>query len=417
MAKANSQGTPTRGRIGGWSYFESIRGLIVRIATNIIPKGRKSTEAQRLVQLALANLVILWRSFDSLLTPTFKKRAKGETEPNAFTRENWNVARVYLTKDMVKAAACVVPPVKVNVGRLDPIKYWKDSVADWVATNILLGDLVITADTTVGEFSQAVITHNSVRFQNGDEFYLDFIRVYQSIDINTSYPAASTIGRHLMLDTESTAKLWETTGGCEGFESYNGHLASRYAERYMYAWIFIKKDSHGEYVGSTQALLGDNMAMLRRFTSLEAFEAACDSYGGFSQKFLIPYKAKLNPFNYTLNTNATVAGRNPDDGPLGNGSQEGEQAPAQVQLTFAVNDPALGQVSPASGLFTVGSTISATASLRSGVTNAEFSGWSYGVSTATRTIVVPATPQTYTANFRTTSSGGGTSSGDDDWSK
>ena len=92
---------------------------------------------------------------------------------------------VYLTKSEVNAGACVVAPYKITNGKLNSIVI--TGHGSQAVTDIALGSLTINDETTVADFSNAVVQNNK-DFEYGDQI-TDFL-LTQHINTVTCTPIA-----------------------------------------------------------------------------------------------------------------------------------------------------------------------------------------------------------------------------------
>ena len=90
---------------------------------------------------------------------------------------------VYLTKSEVNAGACVVAPYKITNGKLNSIVI--TGHGSQAVTDIALGSLTINDETTVADFSNAVVQNNK-DFEYGDQ--ITYFLLTQHINTVTCAP-------------------------------------------------------------------------------------------------------------------------------------------------------------------------------------------------------------------------------------
>lgn len=377
MAKTNDQGIPVEGGAGSYSWHYWNQESVMRKRHNV-KSTKKPTEAMMVTRMQWRNLVSLWGLFNDELHPSFEPLRPGETDYSRFLSANASVSSVFLTKAMAKAGACVLPNIVLTEGSLKPsVEYHREG--ENVVSDIALGTLVISADTTVAQFAFAVLNNNDGRYGKND--YLGFFLGKQSININTGYPVASVKGQRVKLDLECNLKLWEVTGQA-GFQTVNGYLGTPYAAMNLYAWVRLIETENNRLLVSSQRLVGEN-TLVDTYSTEEAFKKAADTYGGYKNKFLTPFKNKRLSDRVKLPEQSTT--------PTG-----------EVTITTSVQGA--GTVS-GGGTYAVGTQVTLTATPADAQT-APFQRWSDGVTQNPR-VVTASQNATYTAIFGASGSGGG----------
>ncbi len=123
-------------------------------------------------------------------------------------------------------AGCVLAPYQITRGKLPSIDYNLNG-DNVLVTDVALGGLVITADTTVAEFSAAVMACNDY-YEEGDQ--LTFFYGKQTVDVVTGTPRARINGFKVVLDTENVMKLWDVVSEL-GFKTVDGQKEAQAADR------------------------------------------------------------------------------------------------------------------------------------------------------------------------------------------
>lgn len=253
------------------------------------PRNPQTTLQMRR-RVSWANLVNLWASITPYMHPSFNHKPAGQTDFNAFMSENVGISPVFLTKKQAHQQECVVSPIMVTNGELPTIDTSLVSGGKLQST-IVLGDLTISAETTIANFSMAVLDNNP-DFAEGDQITGLLV---QQISVGTEgLPKANVIAQRVVLDTTDTrvlADVLEAESGSEDamFSSSNGYLASKASVNGGACWIHSRM-VNGETIVSTQNLSVNN-TILSSYTSAAAQVAAMKSYG-VTEKYLTPSSNK-----------------------------------------------------------------------------------------------------------------------------
>lgn len=267
------------GRYDGITVYVRNGKPIVRRSKN--DKGNPSkSKIQSAARLRWNNVQRLWSVFPREWRPLYQNRSVGSSNYNTFMSLNMHNTPIYLTKEEVKAYASVLVPLEVSHGILKEIVVEHDGTG--LASDIKVGNLNVTASTTVGQFAKAVLKSNR-NFAAGDQ--LTFIVGRQTEE--ASVPRASFECHTVTLALASDQLLSEAVGNSDGFEVRGGVLASQVVTGAA-AWVHSRPVEGGEPLVSTQWLWCDNAEMIARYTSPEALERASQSYGRVEPEFLTP---------------------------------------------------------------------------------------------------------------------------------
>ena len=258
--------------------------------TVVSEKISSTTDAKTLPQqkqrMKWANVVRMYKVLRDYMKLAFGGSTNGRNDYAKFVSTNLALAPVYLTKQEVNAGACIVAPYAITQGILKSI-----SVAgkgNQAVTSIALGSLTITANTTIAQFSNAVVTNNR-EFNYGDQ--ITFFLVHQTINEVTNMPIADVEACAIVLDKNNSATLLPLVDD-RGFAVQSGCLAAKagydFGDHGM-AWVHSRKQA-GKTLVSTQYLICDN-ALLTEYQSEAAYDMAAESYGGTNTVFLSPNSA------------------------------------------------------------------------------------------------------------------------------
>lgn len=335
----------------GQFTFKRISGKTI-VSEKVTTTTNTRTTAQQKHRMKWPNLIKMYAGVAPLLNCAFENKPQGLSDYNLFVKVNFPGTKVYLTKSEVGANTCIAAPYQITMGSLESISVTGEAGSS--VTDIDLGALEITAETTVKEFSNAIVMNN-LGFNYGDQ--IAFIQVDQVIHPITGYPQCRFTGESVVLDKGSETKLLNLVSTA-GFSVKEGKLACQLAEDFQgaYAWVHSRKES-GKTLVSTQVLTVKN-DLYAKYSSEAAYQRAVATYGGENSNFLTP------------------------------------EATSQKRLTL-VADPAEGGTVSGAGLYNEGETVSISASPKGSYT---FSRWSDGNSSESRTVTV-LTDMTLTAIF------------------
>ena len=272
MAILNGIPLVNKGRIGDFTIYQRDGKMQVRSRYNEPRHHRRLSEKQLRQCVRMGNNVALWHAFPQRYRPYFQFRRKGVTCFNMFVTYAMQAHPVYLSKQSSRGAACVVTDVLVSQGSLNDIVVGHDGVAP--VTNILLGGLAIDNDTTVRQFSQAVIDNN-YDYRPGDR--LRYYLCQQRILSATGEPVVRIYCQELVLDLMDSTPLHLAVDESNGFAQRGGRLAAVGEVTGGMAWVHIRPDEEGMMV-STQRLVCNNGQLMEQYGSEEALAEAGQSY-------------------------------------------------------------------------------------------------------------------------------------------
>lgn len=182
-------------KLGGAVIYQVNGQTLMRQLAPAVSNPR--TDAQMSTRVRLANLVAFYRASAGWMRGAFESKAANQSDYNAFVSANAAANAVWLTKSQVEAGTCIVAPYTISRGSMGEIK--QTATATMITSNLYVGELTISAGTTIGELSTALITNNN-GLQNGDQ-----LSVIQYIQ-NTGSAGAYTItcrAREMLLNTSS----------------------------------------------------------------------------------------------------------------------------------------------------------------------------------------------------------------------
>ena len=231
-------------------------------------------EGQVVYRVKMRNIQNIYASLKESLRGNFQDKTGRQTDYSRFQGVNMQKPAVYLNKKEVAIKAQIVAPYIVSFGTLPPIGYeLKDNL---LVTDISLGNLTITPDTTVSEMSLAIVKNNE-----GWELEdcLEFVAVRQ---MEGKTPTAKCIFAHLVLDKNNTAKLSEAVvvrdaNQIELSSSAEGFLQMNASDNGGFAIVRKHMASKG-LLTSTQELAVNN-PLFDLYHSDQRKQKALDSYG------------------------------------------------------------------------------------------------------------------------------------------
>lgn len=320
MAKTTDFLSNTRGKINDDYYTRQTE-------TGTVLNHKKHRRVRRSEQQAagrgqMPNAGAMFRLFTAQkLYNSFENKAAGTNDYNAFIQVNYNQTVVYIPKAVSQAAGCVLANYQYSRGSLPPIRLIL-SAADVLSTNLNLGSLVIDENTTVAQFSQAVI-QNNVDWQAGDQ--LTFFFAEQWID-SEGVPRATLQAQRMVMSLTSQTKLWSLVSAL-GFSSVNGYLGMNTALSETGASWIHSRDRQGDTTQvSTQRLMVVS-TLLAQYQGEEAMLVTAKSYGGINTRemFLSPQStmAELGMEEAVVNENENQNGGGSSGSSTGNGGNTG----------------------------------------------------------------------------------------------
>ena len=265
----------------GQFTFKRVNGKTV-VSEKIASTTNTRSAAQQKHRMKWPNLIKMYSGIGPFMNLEFENKPKGLSNYNMFVKTNFAASKVYLTKSEVGANACVAAPYQITTGSLESIVLTGEAGAS--VTDITLGRLDITADTTVRVFSNAVVTNN-VDYNYGDQ--ISFIWVEQLVDPITGYPRCKFHGEYVVLDKTSEVTLRSLVSET-GFSVMSGNLACSLGNDFQgaYAWVHSRKGG-GRTLVSSQVLVVKN-TLYDEYSTEEAYQRAVATYGGESDSFFTP---------------------------------------------------------------------------------------------------------------------------------
>ena len=280
MAQLDGQFKKMSGSLGQLTFRRV--GTKTYVSEKVTSTTNARTSAQQKHRMKWPNLIITGKWVCKFLHGAFEDKPEGVSDYNMFVKTNFAASKVYLTKSEASAKACVAAPYQITMGSLESIVLTGEVGAS--VTNITLGRLDITPDTTVRVLSNAVVTNN-VDYNYGDQ--ISFIWVEQVADPITGYPRCKFHGEYVVLDKTSEVTLRSLVSET-GFSVMSGNLAYSLGDGFQgaYAWVHSRKGQGRTFV-STQVLVVKN-TLYEVYSTEEAYQRAVATYGGENSNFFTP---------------------------------------------------------------------------------------------------------------------------------
>lgn len=246
------------------------------ITNRITREANPRTEAQMAQRIKLANILSVYRLLRDKLPACFESanddgRAPSSTVYNRFTGINLLSRPVFLTRGLAREGACVAAPYRVSDGALPAIQLTEGPAG--ACTDILLGDLALTEETSVARFTEAVVRLNPL-YEEGDS--IAYVHLLQTLPCESGVPRVTPFFYSVRLDAADRRPL-RSLAPALGFSAREGRLAQEGAvESCAFAWIHTRKGCKG-VVASPQQLVAHNR-LFEEYASERAAEEALRSY-------------------------------------------------------------------------------------------------------------------------------------------
>lgn len=256
----------------------------VTVTSEKIVRNTSKTYRQLVRRVQLANLVNLWRAFAGTLHPSFENRAPMTSDYNMFVGANLGLTPIYLTKSEAAQGATVVDGVQITRGSLPAIDI-AQGTGGVLVSDLELGALTIDGDTTLADFSQAVIGNNG-GWADGDQLSAFVVR--QHTNPATGLPYVTVEATEITLNSsDEETLLVDLIGESDAFANVGGKLGLAAAVNGAVAYVHSRK-TQGKTLVSTQHLEATN-SLVATYRSAAQLSKAVESYGGKQEdQFLTP---------------------------------------------------------------------------------------------------------------------------------
>lgn len=270
----NAANQQIRGKVGSFTYYVSEGRQIARQALNNSNYGKSASrsEAQQNQRIKWANLVNFYKVCQNWMPKAFEAKKKGQSDYNRLMQVNMPFTDIYLTKTLATIGACIAEDYIISQGSLPSVEVTPRGQR--FETNIYLGGLNIDGETTVGEFTTALIGAN-VNIEAGMQ--ISFVSLQQSVD-NMGTPRLICTFYEVTLNATSEEILYDYLPElcCQ---SSNDCLATANGVS-LGAFAYVVSDLRGGALQvSTQQLITNNEVLIERYSGEQARLEAIASYG------------------------------------------------------------------------------------------------------------------------------------------
>lgn len=240
------------------------------------------TNAQMQTRTKWGNIIAMYKGIRPLLNYGFENKPKNLSDYNMFVKVNMQRTPIYLTKQAVAGGACIATAYQISQGSLPAIVV--SGSGQNGKTDIRLGGLTIGSNTTVADFSAAVVNNNP-DYKYGDQ--ISFFLVKQLVNANTEIPYCQFSAAKVILDAANEDLLTDVTGGSTGFKAVDGNLGHSGSDGdCAYTWVHTRK-ADGKTLVSSQDLLVANTKEAD-YQGDNAYTLSKSSYGSGIESFLVP---------------------------------------------------------------------------------------------------------------------------------
>lgn len=244
------------------------------------------TEAQMNQRVKWANLVNLYRVNSNWMKYAYETKKTTQSEYNKWMSLNVTNSRIYLTKQLAAAGACVVDAYTITQGSLPSIENTPKGEGEWT-TNIYTTGVGDLEETTVASFTEKILQSNP-GIREGDQ--LSLIRLSQQTNgdngvpyvIQRRYELIFSRTNNRMVTDYLPADIIETASSGNG-TVLSLNLGSRVGG---FAWILSRTIAGKTYVSTQTIVPVNNGALISLYSSDAAYRAAIESYGTSNDAFL-----------------------------------------------------------------------------------------------------------------------------------
>lgn len=271
-------------KLGGVVLYQLNGQTLARELAPSISNPR--TTSQMTQRVRLANLVAFYKANKSWMKHSFEDKSERSSDYNAFVSANIGTNLVALTKSEAAGGAAVVGPYQITRGSLLSIEHTLSGST--IKTNINLGNYQITATTTIGALSAAILANNLTLSEG---MQLSLIVNTQQAGNASQQPYIVCRAYELILYTSSTSLLTDffpesVTSVAAGTNNYAlGLNTTTYAEGGA-AFILSQTAGGVTRVSSQRIQMFGSQSVYNAHISASALAAAIASYGESTDVFL-----------------------------------------------------------------------------------------------------------------------------------
>ena len=271
-------------RLGGVVLYQMNGQTLARELAPQVANPR--TTAQMRQRVKLSNLVAFYKANKVWMRNAFEDKAQRESDYNAFVAANIGNTLVALSKSEVASGAAIAAPYQITRGSILSIEHTLQGST--IKTNLNLGNYQVTAASTIGEVSAAIL-NNNLTLSEGMQ--LSIIVNIQQAGQASQQPYIVVRVYEFLLSRSSSEPLTNyfpesVTTVAAGAGNYALALnTTTYAEG---GATFILSHSVGGVtrVSSQRLQLFGSQSVYNSHTTAAAMTAAIESYGVGSDVFL-----------------------------------------------------------------------------------------------------------------------------------
>ena len=350
MAKTTGFLSETSGKLNdNFQTRQTANGTILARSPRKTSTPRRS-EKQMWLRTQLGNIAANNQLYAERHLLAFEGKPSGMSEYNMMVQVNYGVTPVFITKTERLNGGCVVADYQFCRGSLKSIAVTKNA-GGVAVSDVALGGLVIGAETTVAEFSVAVLANNS-GWEDYDQ--ITFFYAKQTRDAVSNVPRATMDSWKVVLDVNDESVLLEKVSEV-GFTSVDGYLGmSEALVSAGCAWVHSRENNGSGIKVGSQRLFVEN-ELLAYYRSDAAKKAAFDSYGGVNTRavYLKP-ESSISSVSGGSGATSSSGGERATDSPGGSGGGDSTGGSQGDQSDQTGGDTGGGD-SPGGGGFDTGS--------------------------------------------------------------
>lgn len=271
-------------RLAGAVIYEAMGQTRARRLAESVTNPR--TEAQMNQRVKWANLVNLYRVNSDWMKYAYETKKTTQSEYNKWMSLNVSNSRIYLTKQLAAAGACVVDAYTITQGSLPSVENTK-GIQNTYRSNIFIGEIDSVTGVTVAQLSTEILTNNP-GIREGDQISL--IRLSQQTNADTGVPYVIVRKYEMIVSTSNnnpvTNYLPSDIVGSQSAGATQA-LGLDFGERVGgFAWILSRTIAGKTYVSTQTIVPVNNGALISLYSSDAAYNAAIESYGTTEDAFL-----------------------------------------------------------------------------------------------------------------------------------
>lgn len=271
-------------RLAGAVIYEAMGQTRARRLAESVTNPR--TEAQMNQRVKWANLVNLYRVNSDWMKYAYETKKTTQSEYNKWMSLNVTNSRIYLTKQLAAAGACVVDAYTITQGSLPSIENTLTE-DNFYKSNLYTGTQATLVGATIAQLSEALLVNNP-GIREGDQ--LSLIRLSQQTNSDTGIPYVILRKYELIVNSSDTRQVFDFLPrdlvSISGTSS-NYSLAIDTGQRVGgFAWILSRTVAGKTYVSTQTIVPVNNGALISLYSSDAAYRAAIESYGTTEDAFL-----------------------------------------------------------------------------------------------------------------------------------